>query len=535
MLPALVAAAPVGAATILQGYYNVWSSGDRADHNWHFREPSHYAELKFLSNLSPDIESFVRLRVNAENDYLYYGTIPGTNPAQNFDIEDYHSPLVVAEGHIRFRATHTETFLFSRQNRFWINDEPLFGLVNDWKVKNDSYGPQAQGIRFDFWDSPFIGLGNFGGTFIYSDNGGTYNYNQGAGDIRDGDDSLIGRIRDHAWGDRIQAGVMVLRKDWTDTGAENAHALLGKMYNRVYEADLAFFPHELVDTGLHVGPIDLEQSRWTVEYSQSRSPEHEILYDVGTDHNDLFGAEIRDIHIGNLILHGWYNNAGQNYRDFMSGRFDDDRRYNLVNKHAEGIFFVPRKAITAKVTYDKEHLRVPDDTGFGLRPAETWYGELYIEFIKGFKAKVAYKRWHGVDTSAAVNGFATYPDLFSELSVENFLAKIRLQFRLHDFNTFRESSAYGFDMNVNITDHVKGYLRMLNARDSVESRQTAFAQLKYELGPGAEFYFQYGDPGQSDNIVYNDGFVNFVDPDSGRAPNSRLFTDKLALSFQTWF
>ena len=33
------------------------------------------------------------------------------------------------------------------------------------------------------------------------------------------------------------------------------------------------------------------------------------------------------------------------------------------------------------------------------------------------------------------------------------------------------AGGYGFDMNVNITDKVKGYLRMLDARDSVEARK----------------------------------------------------------------
>jgi hypothetical protein len=129
-----------------------------------------------------------------------------------------------------------------------------------------------------------------------------------------------------------------------------------------------------------------------------------------------------------------------------------------------------------------------------------------------------------------------YRDIFAELSVENFLAKVRLQYRLHDYGTFRESSAYGFDMNVNITDRLKGYLRMLDAQDTVESRQTAFAQLKYDLGFGAEFYFEYGDAGQSDNIVWTDWFVNYVDPsDPGRRPDRRLLKNRLSMSFKTWF
>ncbi|MBK9303355.1 MAG: hypothetical protein IPM94_05585 [bacterium] len=515
-------AATAAAATKLEGYYSIWSAADRTDRNWHFGMPSHYAELKFLNNAAEGVESFVKLRVNANND----------DDRTSF-VEYYTPPWIAAEGHIKFRSKGTETILFSRQNHFWINDEPLFNLVSDGKLKNDSWGPQSQGVRFEFWDRKLPWLGTWGGTAIYSDDGGTHNWGQG--DVRDGVDSWIVRVRNRSWGDRLVGGLMFLRKDWTDTGAPLATSRLGLMNNQVYEADLAFFPHDLVADGLHLGPLDLEQSRWTLEYAVSRVPYQEHVSGHPTELNRLFGAEVRDVHVGNLILHGWYHDAGENFRDFLSGRWDDERKYNRITQHAEGIFFVPRKAITAKVAYDKERLRVPDEIGFGLRPAETWYGEVYVEFIKGFKGKTIYKRWHGFDADSDVNAYATYPDLFAELSVENFLAKIRLQFRLHDFDTFRESSAYGFDMNVNITDKVKGYLRMLDARDSVEARQTAFAQLKYDLGYGAEFYFEYGDPGQSDNIVWTDWFIGFVDPDASRAPGSRLFKDRLAMSFRTWF
>jgi hypothetical protein len=521
---AAAAVAPAAAATKVEGYYSIWAAADQTDGNWRMGTPSHYAELKFLNTTGQNIESYARMYVNANSD-------DSLTPY----VEYYTPPWISAEGHIKFRARNTETILFSRQNHFWINDEPLFNLVNDGKVKNDNWGPQSQGVKFEFWDRKVPGLGDWGGLITYSDDGGTYNYGQGEGDVLDGVDSWIARLRHRSWDDRLVGGLMYLRKDWTDTGAPDAGARLGYMYNAVYEADLAFFPRELVDGGLRLGPIDFEQSRWTLEYAVSETPYQERYSGLGTGDNHLFGAEVRDINIGDVILHGWYFDAGENFRDYMSSRWDDERRYNRVTKHAEGIWFVPRKAITAKVSYQHERLRVPDEIGFGLRPSEEWYGELYVEFINGFKGRVAYKRWHGFDADSDVNAFATYPDLFGEVSVENFLAKIRLQFRLHDYGTFRESTAYGFDMNVNITDRVKGYLRMLDAVDSVESRQTAFAQLKYDLGFGAEFYFEYGDPGQSDNIVYTDWFIGFVDPDASRTPGSRLFKDRLALSFRTWF
>ncbi len=510
----LLAASVAGAATKFEGYYSVYTLAEKADRHWRVWMPSHYAELKFLSHLSPDLEAFVKLRANASYD----------DDRTTFP-EYMAPPWATAEGHLKLRTQHSEITLFSRQNHFWINDEPLFRLVDDWKLKNDNYGPQSQGIRYEFWDREVPLLGKWGGTIIYSDDGGTYNW--GDGEQADGVDSWIIRLRNRAWGDRIWAGLMLLRKDWTDTSSPENRERMSWMHNSVVSADLAFFPHDLTETGLHLGPIDLEQSRLTVEAAWSSTPYREHVYGEPTDHSYLFGAEIRDVNIGDLILHGWYFDFGENFRDYLSGRFDDRREYNRVQKHVEGIWFVPRKAITAKVSYDHYRKRVADEVGGGLRPSTSWYGELYIEFVKGFKGKVAYSRWYGFDASSEVNDFYTYPGWFGEVSVENFLAKIRLQARIKDAGTFRELTAYGFDMNVNLTERVKAYLRMLNVNENIEARHTMFAQLKYDLGFGAELYFEYGDPGQSDNLVYTDWFVN-----EGNNDNLR---DRIALSFRTWF
>jgi len=146
----------------MEGYYSIWTSSEKNDRNWRMHMPSHYAELKFLNTHSDGIESFVRMRVNANSD-----------DDRTIFAEYYTPPWIAAEGHVKFRSNHTETLLFSRQNHFWINDEPLFGLVNDWKLKNDNWGPQSQGVRFEFWEVPFLGLDHWGGTVIYSDDGGT--------------------------------------------------------------------------------------------------------------------------------------------------------------------------------------------------------------------------------------------------------------------------------------------------------------------------------------------------------------------------
>lgn len=520
LLLSLLAAVPVGAATRLEGFYEAELAAQKNDGRWHVGSPgdngmpAHYIEMKFLSNPSDRFEVYSRMwaRSNRDDD-------------RTPEIDYYHPRWIDGEGHLKLKGGKYESFLFYRQSRFYINDEPLLRLVDDNKLKNDEWGPKAQGIRFDFWDTAFLGVKNLGGTVIVSDNGGTYSDN--GVDVPAGENALIMRARHKTWDGRLESGAMFLRKDWTNTSRDDWRDLTALMHNDVFSADIAFSPRELAATGLRLGPLNLEQSRWTGEFAVSRRPYDEKVFGDPRRRARALAVEARDLHLGALTVHSWYRDFGENFRDYMSKRFDEDHEYNRVQRHVEGIWLVPRKAITAKVAWDAYRKRVGDEPGGGLRPATEWYGELYMEFIKGFRARFAHKRWHGYDASLEINDFTTYPDWFGEVSVENFLAKIRLQGRIHDQGTFRQVSAFGFDMNVNITERLKGYLRALNVNEETEARNTLFAQLKYDVGAGTDLYFEYGDPGQSDNLVYTDWFVNESNGDNLR--------DRFKLLLKAWF
>jgi hypothetical protein len=522
----------------IEGYYEGVFAMTETDRIWQFGQwgrrepgwtqmPQHYAELTFLTWPEDNFEAFFRMRAESSRDF-------GNTP----EVEFYTPPWLTAEGHLKFQGQKHEAFLFSRQNRYWINDEPLLGLVSDWKLKNDGWRvPQAQGIRLDFWETELLGIKNLGGTFIFSDNGGTFPLLDENGNflknIPVGETAWIGRLRHKAFDNRLESAVMYLRKDWTNTGPTNYRDLLDLMYNEVLSADVAFSPRDLFNGPFTLGPVNLDQSRWTAEIAFSKRPFDEEFFGESTHNARAMATEIRDIQVGDLSLYAWYFDFGENFRDYLSGRFDDDREFNRIQKHLEAIWLVPRKAITAKVYYDYQRKRIRDEPTGGLRPAREWYGELYIEFIKGFKGKVAYKNWRGFDASSEVNDFFTYPNWFAEMSVENFLAKIRIQARLKDAGTFRELTAYGFDMNVNITERLKGYLRMLNVNEELRARHTLFAELKYDLGFGAEFFFQYGDPGQSDNLVNTDWFVS-EQVNQNLDENYKL-RNRIQLLLKAWF
>ncbi|MFH1755619.1 MAG: hypothetical protein ABIA59_07925, partial [Candidatus Latescibacterota bacterium] len=300
---------------------------------------------------------------------------------------------------------------------------------------------------------------------------------------------------------------MYLRKDWTNTSISPEYR--AKSFNDILGFDVSFYPRELVETGLVFGPLNLENASLISEFAKSRDPFNTETIDVrSTKHEYAIATEVRDIRLSHLIIHSWYNYFGENFRGYMSRRFDEDRQYNRKQYHVEGIVLMPKKAITLTVAYDFYKKIFIDEEGGNYRPTYNLYSELYLEFINGFKGKVAYSRWHGFDGSGEVFDFYTYPNLFAELSVENSIAKVRIQGRIRDYQTFREVFAYGYDMEFNATGKLKGYLRVLNVNEETEARATVFAQVRYDIGWGAEFFVEYGDPDQSRDMVNTDWFVN---------------------------
>ncbi len=83
-----------------------------------------------------------------------------------------------------------------------------------------------------------------------------------------------------------------------------------------------------------------------------------------------------------------------------------------------------------------------------------------------------------------------------------------LQYRIKDIDSDYELTAYGFGVNVNLSDNWKFYARVMNVDELTESRQTAFAQIRYLAWSGAEFFVEYGNSDHSNDFT-NDG--DFVD------------------------
>ncbi len=455
----LALAPPAPAVTTLEGYSDLMTelrSSGGGDPSWELENPRLYAELRLMSSPWTDIDTFVKFAAES-----------------NRWVDDAKATeLFLKEGHMRFRGDRVEAYLFTRQDRFWLN-EPLLNVLDQGRVKDDSYGPRAQGVRIDFWDT--YGLQ---GAAFYSDTSYDYDYRGG-------------RVSSFFWGDNIVLGSTYARADYAD-------------FDEVVAVDGELAVGELVPALRQFGRVT-----WATEVGRNTSRDARHPGDQG---RNGFKTEIRDVKVGPMRFLASYEDIGEQFyaEELASG--DQKNKNGYARYYAEAHYRVATKAINLKGWTYKEEPKAGPDAEEGTR--EEWGTEAYLEFVNGFTGKVEYKVHENRD--------GTWPNLFTEITGENRLVKLRLQYRIKDIDSDYELSAYGFEANVNLTDNWKFYARVMNVDELTESRQTAFAQIRYLGWSGAEFFVEYGNPDHSNDLV-NDG--DFVNHDSGTT------TDKVFKAF----
>ena len=138
-------------------------------------------------------------------------------------------------------------------------------------------------------------------------------------------------------------------------------------------------------------------------------------------------------------------------------------------------------------------------------PITNLYTEIYIEFINGFKGKVSFNKkdefWQGQ--------YYKHYDILSELSVENYLAKLLAQYKIKDFGEIWEKQITGVELSVNLTEQWKFFTRGMVVNDRVGSRYSFFTEFQYRTSGNTELYLQYGPNylGQY-GLTNDDGFAS---------------------------
>ncbi|MFH1502365.1 MAG: hypothetical protein ABIG03_04895 [Candidatus Eisenbacteria bacterium] len=488
MLALVACAGTAGAVTTLEGYSEVMAeirSSGGGDSSWDLSNPKLYSELRLKSSPWRGVDSF--LKVSAESNRWPQGE----------DIKD--TKFFFREAHMRYRAERFETHLFTGQDRFWLN-EPLLEIVNTGVVKHDDYGTRAQGVRVDFWD-----LGGFTGAAFVSERSDyvsagfsqlSEEEQEGFPGAADGDtisnstDDYRGlRVTRDFMSDRIYLGTTYGRKDFGTSAYEGATS----SFDEVVAFDAEFALGDLVPFLQQFGRVT-----WVSEFGFNTSGH---LWDDEDPRRNGFKTELRDIRAGAFRFKGSFEEFGKDFYTVGLSSGDKNNLNDYTQYYGEAHYRVPLKAINVKGWMRHAEPNHPGVTSYSnsVGTTDEWGTEAYLEFVNGFTGKAEYKVYEDQ------NG--TWPNLLLEATGENRLVKLRTQFRIKDIDSVYELTAYGFEANVNLSDSWKFYARVLNVDEKTESRQTAFAQLRYTGWGGAEFFVEFGNPGHSDDLANDGDFV----------------------------
>jgi len=452
------------AVTRLEGYTEVYTLVNGDSRVWHLENPQLLSELRLITSPYPNIEAFLKFQA-------YSNRWQGAT---------WENLFFLREAHLKYRGNRIETYLFTGQDRFWFS-EPLLNIVSNDVVKDDDWGPRAQGIRLDFWD-----MWGFSGSAFYSERSTGYRRPEDicapyedCFEARDQsmDDYRAIRIKRSFVKDRLIIGGTYARKDFGQAERE---------YDEVVALDFEAALGEIFKSLSRLGRVSLitEAGRNISGWLGDRNP-------CG------WKAELRDIWIGPFSMIASYYNYDDDFYTLGLARGDiwDDNDY--YGHYIQIDYRVPMKAINLK---GWRYRNKPHKLTSERQPFEETGGEIYIEFVHGFKGRVEYKRH--------VNKDGVWPNLIFEVSGENNLAKIKTQFRIKDIGTDYQIRIYGFEANANITEKWKFYTRLMSVEEKTESRETVFAQLRYTGWQSAEFFMEFGDWGQSNDLVNTEWFIS---------------------------
>jgi hypothetical protein len=454
-------------ATMLEGYSEFFGELNGESRQWRFGNPQFLGELRVKSTPWLNTEAFLKIQ----------------GLSNKWDNERWENFFFMKEAHLKYRGERIESYLFTGQDRFWLN-EPLLNIVSNDIIKDDDYGPKAQGVRVDFWDTYGVT-----GTAFYSDKATPYYDATGprqpiggpyaTADQVSTDDYRGGRFKRSFLADRMLLGSTYARKDY-GSGTRD--------YDEVFAFDCELALGNLVSPLSYFGRVTLVGERGK---NISGWVQHRDKKPYG------WKIELRDVKYGPLSFVGSLYDYKEDFYTLGLARGDiwDDNDYE--GHYLQMDFRVPRKEINLKAW---RYRGKPHHFTSNKQPFEETGGELYLRFQRGFTGKAEYKRH--------INKDGTWPNLFLEVAGENKLVRIRAQYRIRDIDTDYEVIAYGFDANANLTDQWKFYARLLTVDEKTEARETVFAQIQYTGWSSAEFFVEFGDAGASWDLVQSDDFVS---------------------------
>jgi hypothetical protein len=459
--------APILFEGYVEGQYGSVYEADEFD--WNIWDANIIFEGRFSSNPYPGSDVYFKFYSDKDNDEYKSGK---------------SALAVLTEGHVSFRQEKQilgfESILFTREGgRYWL-DGNMLDLLNTGLVNNDGNG---QGARFDFW-APASSI-----TYVISD------FSSGSGD-----DIHLARFRQNLFDNDLRLGITYQRKNYASLEARDYnHLIAGDLR---YQYKNYYLSWEFAGTEV---PSEDEVNAKLDEY-KSDGVFSNIFKQNYASKLELSGFKAGSYHLGYVSLTPGGFFYGDGYRNYMGN--NDRNNYGWwINSH----YLVPQRAITITCNYSEREKIVPDtlmiegEELLSYNPVKNLYAEVYVEFINGFKWKLYFNKkddiWQGTDYK--------HYDLFTELQVENRLAKLLTQFKIKDMGENEEKQIWGIECSVNLTERWRLFTRGMVANDRGGSRFSMFGEVSYKIGGNTEAYIQYGPSwwGQY-GLVNDDGFAS---------------------------
>ena len=480
----LSAGAALAGTTKLEGEYQIQLDLRKQDRRfvWDFdsnnNDTFNNMQFRLFSQPTSGVEAFTKFEAE-------WNTGSNGNRRPKFQFREAHLRF-----HKKFGGREVDSYLFSRQNRYWV-DNQLIRVVEGDPVKD---GDNAQAARADL--RGWLGK-NSTVSLIASDFSSQSNPGSGSlpGKPVPTDDAYIGRVRKEWLGGLLRTGMTWNRKNVRFTGAE-------PIVTEVWAADARY----------RWGNTDL-----SLEYAegQQRNPGERYLSDDlslskfsfkrpgrGLPDDAVVRGEIRSLQVGNPTL-GYLNVApsfwyvGPQFRNQLGNVLSDWwEQLNGANSDETGYwinswYLVPGRAVTITNNYMSSTKRVDQSRHF-----TEFFSEAYIEYVNGFTSKFFYRdrrtRTWVSDGAATLKQVQKNRDLFAELQVESRLAWMRVQFRIRDLDTVFQKELSAIETSVNVSEGVKVYSRFTFGDDPARSRKGLYTQIQYRPRHNLEAFLSYG-------------------------------------------
>ncbi|MCD4817523.1 MAG: hypothetical protein K8S23_02400 [Candidatus Cloacimonetes bacterium] len=449
--------------------------------------------VTYQLNLNFNINYQNRFKVyfNLMNENYYTQDLYGTSYNKPSSHQSY---LSNAQINVRqeFSKMGFESKLFYRGGgNYWL-DGSMLELLDIDKVKDDDNG---RGTRFDLWFSDKISL-----KYVFSDRSGY-----------SGNDLHLLRARADFFKKHFILGAFYFRENDISGFTDDYKHLIATDFR------ISLFKYTL---SFEAATYDDMTNKEIVKYNKNawNKPLSNII-----KANVAFKFQLEGLKIGN---YKWgyisFFPGVWSYGDTYNSHFDnDDIANNQLGYWINAKYIVPKRAITFTLDWNEKKLYIPMQIGdkeFN-KSDNKFYSEAYIEFINGFKYKLYYERRNEYrkkklfDNTGVFLGFTqkrfSANDFFNELSVENFLGKIRTQYLIRDVGRDTQKNQFGIEFSFNINEKTRFFYRGLYSDEQTILKKIFFAEISYRITSNSTIYFQYGPYGIGDNNLIFDGDFDY--------------------------